>query len=209
MGSIGQLTPRKGQLELIDAFARARASGATLLIVGAPLFNRDGEYALRLEQAAKAPGVAGRVRMLGPRSDIGAIMQALDLLIVNSTTEPFGLVILEAMACGTPVLAAAVDGIPEIIEHGRNGWLVPPKDEGALAEAIIHLSCQPELRARLAKQGKQHVAAHFSADRYINELQAFYHSRVDFRSTQNDSNNQRASTALPPAVRQVLWSDKP
>ena len=113
--------------------------------------------------------------MLGARSDIGAIMQALDLLVVNSTTEPFGLVILEAMACGTPVLAAAVDGIPEIIEHDKNGWLVPPRDERSSGEAIVHLSRQPELRARLAEQGKQHVAAHFSADRYLTELQAFYY----------------------------------
>jgi len=176
IGIVGQITPRKGQLELVRAFAGAltRIPRTVLVVAGAPLFNRDDEYRIAVDQVAAERGVRDRVRMLGARSDIGAIMQALDLLIVNSTAEPFGLVILEAMACGTPVLAAAVDGIPEIIEHGKNGWLVPSRDEGALAEAIIQLNRDPELRARLAQQGKQHVAAHFSADRYLRELQSFY-----------------------------------
>src|SRR6266850_4185413 len=176
LGIIGQLTPRKGQLELIDAFAQANVTRATLLIVGAALFNRDSDYALRLKQQPKARGVADRVKMLGSRSDISAIMRELDLLVVNSSAEPFGLVILEAMACGTPVLAAAVDGIPEIIQHGINGWLVSPGDQRALAESIAHLSRERELRSRLAAQGKQHVAANFSADRYMTELETFYQS---------------------------------
>jgi glycosyltransferase involved in cell wall biosynthesis len=176
LGIVGQLTPRKGQLELIGAFAQAEVTRATLLIVGAALFNRDGDYALRLEQEAKSRGIADRVRMLGSRSDISAIMRELDLLVVNSSAEPFGLVILEAMACGTPVLAAAVDGIPEIIQHGINGWLVPAGDERMLAESIAHLSREPEVRSRLAAQGKQHVAANFSADRFMTELETFHKS---------------------------------
>jgi glycosyltransferase involved in cell wall biosynthesis len=174
IGIIGQLTPRKGQLELIAAFAQAELARATLLIVGAPLFNRDQEYGMRLEEEAKARGVASRVKMLGARSDVSAIMQSLDLLVVNSTAEPFGLVIVEAMACGTSVLAAAVDGIPEVIEHGVNGWLVPARDETTLTAAIMKLSRRPELRARLARAGRNHVAAHFSADRYMNDLEGFY-----------------------------------
>ena len=174
LGIIGQLTPRKGQLELIDAFSRAEVSQAKLLIVGAALFNRDGEYAQRLEAAMKARGLGDRVRMLGARSDISRVMQTLDLLVVNSTVEPFGLVILEAMACGTPVLAAAVDGIPEIVEHGRNGWLIPAQNQRMLAQAITHLSRNPELRARLAAAGRKHVAAKFSLDRYLTELEGFY-----------------------------------
>lgn len=176
IGIVGQLTPRKGQLELLRAFAAVGTEipEITLLIVGAPLFNRDHEFLEVLRQSAAELEIGNRVRMLGARSDIGAIMQALDLLIVNSTNEAFGLVILEAMACGTPVLATAVGGIPEIIEHDENGWLVPPQDEKALVEAIVHLSRRPELRARLANLGREHVVAHFSAERYLPELQAFY-----------------------------------
>jgi glycosyltransferase involved in cell wall biosynthesis len=174
LGIIGQLTPRKGHLELIDAFSQAAVSQAKLLIVGAALFNRDAEYAQRLEEATKTRGVADRVRMLGARSDISRVMRTLDLLVVNSSAEPFGLVILEAMACGTPVLAAAVDGIPEIVEHGTNGWLVPPRSKRMLTQAITHLSRNPELRARLAAAGREHVAANFSLGRYLSELESFY-----------------------------------
>ena len=176
IGIVGLLTPRKGQLELLRAFSQALSGipHTVLLVVGAPFVNRDNEYLQTLKRTALELGIENRVQFLGARGDINVIMQGLDLLIVNSKTEAFGLVIPEAMACGTPVLAAAVDGILEIIEHDKSGWLVPTRDEGALAKAIVHLGSQPELRARLAEQGKQHVAAHFSADRYLVELQAFY-----------------------------------
>jgi glycosyltransferase involved in cell wall biosynthesis len=181
VGIVGQVTPRKGQLELLRAFAGVLSEipDTALLIVGAPLFNRDHEYLEVLRQSAAELGIADRVRMPGARSDVGTIIQALDLLVVNSTVEPFGLVILEAMACGTPVLAAAVDGIPEIIEHEKNGWLVGPHDQVALTRAILHLNNRPMLRTRLAAQGRKHVAAHFSADRYIAELQNFYRLNQD------------------------------
>ncbi|MEK6279121.1 MAG: glycosyltransferase family 4 protein [Acidobacteriota bacterium] len=180
IGIVGQLTPRKGQLELLRAFADVwrRVPRAVLLIVGAPLFNRDEEYAELLKQTASELGIAGRVRLTGPRSDVPAIMRELDLLVVNSSAEPFGLVVVEAMACGTPILAAACGGIPEIIEHGKTGWLVPPRDEQTLAETIVSLSRQPALLGRLAEQGKTHVRSRFSADRYMSELQAFYGSNA-------------------------------
>lgn len=176
IGIVGQLTPRKGQLELVRAFAQVltQISRATLLIVGAPLFNRDEEYAALLKKTAQELGMAERVRFTGARSDVAAMMQALDLLVINSSAEPFGLVAVEAMACGTPILAAASGGIPEIIEHGRNGWLIPPGNEPALAGAVVHLISQPALTAELVERGGIHVASHFSAERYLSELQALY-----------------------------------
>lgn len=180
VGTVGQITPRKGQLELLSAFrhALAESPNMVLLVVGAPLFNRDHEYLDALKRTATELGIGNKVRLLGPRSDIGAIMQTLDLLVVNSKAEPFGLVILEAMACGTAVLAAAVDGIPEIIQHHENGWLVSPGDEAALAEGMVNLGRRPEYRARLADRGMQHAEAYFSADRYLVDLHAFYRSRI-------------------------------
>lgn len=177
LGIVGQLTPRKGQLELLRAFRAAltEVPDMVLLVVGAPLFNRDEEYREQLKNTAAELGIEQRVRMLGARNDIGAIMQALDVLIVNSSAEPFGLVVLEAMASGTPVLAAAVDGIPEIIEPDKNGCLFPPRDEVALAEAIVNLNRRPAFRERLAEQGRQDVVEHFSLDRYLADLQSFYH----------------------------------
>lgn len=177
IGIVGQITPRKGQLELLQAFAKVvdDVPATTLLVVGAPLFNGDDEYLELLERTAQDLGIQHRVRMLGARSDVAAIMQALDLLVINSATEPFGLVALEAMACGTTVLATATGGLPEIVEHDKNGWLVPLNDQTSLAEAIVSLVRQPALRLRLAAQAKTSVASRFSAERYLTELQAFYH----------------------------------
>jgi glycosyltransferase involved in cell wall biosynthesis len=211
IGIVGLITRRKGQLELVRAFGEVlkEIPTAVLLVVGAPLFNRDHEYLAEIEQTAEELGIRDQVRILGARADISGIMQSLDVLVVNSKAEPFGLVIIEAMASGTPVIAAAVDGIPEIIEHDRNGWLVPPGETGLLTDAIIHLGRQPELRARLAKQGKLHVAAHFSADRYISELQAFYQTTRGLRAIRNESIHSRDNAALPTDAQQVvLWSDK-
>lgn len=184
IGIVGQLTPRKGQLELMRAFAQVLTERpkAMLLVVGAPLFNRDHEYEQRLKDTARELGISEQVRLLGARNDVAAIMQALDLLVVNSSAEPFGLVALEGMACGTPVVAAACDGLTEIIEHGVDGWLVPTGDEKTLVAAIVSLSRQPALRAQLAEQAKKHVTSRFSADRYLTELQTFYGANVESKS---------------------------
>jgi glycosyltransferase involved in cell wall biosynthesis len=181
IGIVGQITPRKGQLELLLAFGQTlkELPNSVLMIVGTPMFNRDHEYLELLKRTTANLGIAKKVRMLGARSDIGSIMQTLDLLVFNSSAEPFGLVIVEAMACGTPVLATAVDGIPEIIKHDENGWLVEAGNETALSEAVVHLSRQPELRTRLAQRGKQCVVARFSVGRYMAELQMFYKSGID------------------------------
>jgi len=189
IGIVGQLTPRKGQLELIRAFARVLAENpkALLLVAGAPLFNRDHEYEQLLRDTARELGISEQVRLLGARNDVAAVIQALDLLVVNSSSEPFGLVALEAMACGTPVVAAACDGLAEIIEHGVDGWLVPPGDEQAMVAGIVNLDCRPALRARIAEQGKKHVAARFSANRYLAELQAFYCAGVELKARRENA----------------------
>lgn len=183
VGIVGQLTARKGQLELVRAFALVLSEipRARLFVVGAPLFNRDEDYEALLKKTAQELGIAERVRFTGARTDVAALMQAFDLLVINSSAEPFGLVAVEAMATGTPVLAAACGGIPEIIQHGRNGWLVPQGDEDALAGAVVHLISQPALRAELAERGGLHVASHFSAKRYLSELQAFYRPNVQLK----------------------------
>jgi glycosyltransferase involved in cell wall biosynthesis len=176
IGIVGRLTPSKGQLELLRAFpfVLREFPTATLLIAGAPAFNQEHEYLQILTRTASELGISNRVRMLGSRDDVAAIMQALDLLVINSSVEACCLVALEAMACGTPVLATNTGGTPEIIEHGTSGWLIPLRDESALAAAIVKLIGQPAVRARLAEHGTQRVASTFSIGRYMTELQSFY-----------------------------------
>jgi glycosyltransferase involved in cell wall biosynthesis len=176
VGIVGQLTPRKGQLELIEAFAElARAiPDAILLVVGEPLFNRDEEYAESLARAAECSGVAGRIQFLGAREDVPAIMRALDLLVVNSSAEPFGLTVIEAMAAGTPVLATAVDGINEIVRHGENGWLVTAQDRRSLVEALFTLVRDRQLRERFGQEGPREALRRFTIGKFLNRIQATY-----------------------------------
>ena len=176
IGIIGRITPSKGQLELLRAFLRVLREfpNATLLIAGAPAFNQEHEYLQILNQTVAELGISNRVRMLGSRNDVAAIMQTLDLLVINSASEACCLVALEAMACGTPVLATRVGGTPEIIEHEKSGWLIPVRDENALASAIVKLISEPDLRAHLAEHGKQRIESHFSVSRYMSELQNYY-----------------------------------
>jgi glycosyltransferase involved in cell wall biosynthesis len=199
IGIIGRLTPSKGQLELLHAFKRVvrEFPAATLLIAGAPAFNREYEYAELLKQTASEPGTSNRVLMLGARDDVAVIMQALDLLVVNSSSEACCLVVLEAMACGVPVLATRTGGTPEIIEHGRNGLLIPLRDEDALATAIMELIREPDLRAQFAHQGRQRVTAHFDIRRCVCEIQDFYRES-DFVDVYSLYRHQAANAGTPP-----------
>ena len=176
IGIVARITPSKGQLELLRVFARVLCSfpTATLVIAGAPAFNREHEYFELLKQTATELGISSRVRILGARNDVAAIMQALDLLVLNSTSEACCLVALEAMGCGIPVLATNTGGTPEIIEHGSTGWLVSLRDEEALTAGITKLIAEPPLRARLGENGRKHVTSRFSIDRYMTEVQTFY-----------------------------------
>ncbi|HEX3229240.1 MAG TPA: glycosyltransferase family 4 protein [Pyrinomonadaceae bacterium] len=180
IGIVGQLTPRKGQMELLEAFEKLlrKVPRAVLVIAGAAIFNRDGEYEELLRSMALRLGISHRVRMLGARQDVPEIMRALDLLVVNSRREPFGLVACEAMAVGTPVLATACDGLPEIIDHRRNGWLVPFGDQQTLVDALSFLAERPEVRSELAGVAREDVAKRFALERYMNELQAFYREQA-------------------------------
>lgn len=176
LGIVGQLTPRKGQLELLVAFEKLlqKVPQARLVIVGSALFNRDADYEQLLRDTALRLGIADRVMMLGARKDVAAIMRGLDLLIINSRREPFGLIACEGMACGTPVIATDRDGLAEIINHKKTGWLVPFGDQARLVDAMIFLAGRSDIRNELAAAARKDVAQRFALGRYMNEIEAFY-----------------------------------
>lgn len=191
VGIIGQLTPRKGQLELIQAFAAVVRDGpnAILLIVGEALFNRDEEYAAELKDVADSLGIADRIRFLGSRDDVPRIIQALDVLVVNSHEEPFALTVLEGLASGRAVLATAVGGTPEMIEHRVNGWLVQAKSNDELAEGIITLLRDDELRQRLGSNARRSAVARFSIERFMAEVNDLYQKSLRGTTPQPKSLN--------------------
>ncbi len=175
-GIVGQITPRKGQLELVEAFAKTkrRMPSSTLLVVGEPMFNRDHGYLEQVKRRAKKLGLENDVRFLGMRKDVAAIMQAIDLLVINSKSEALVIVAIEAMACRTPILATDVGGTSEIIDHLKNGWLFESGDKTALSHALERLSNDPELRGSFALESRNFVIKRLTAEKYMRNLEEFY-----------------------------------
>lgn len=174
-GIVGQITPRKGQLELLKTFAETQKDlPSTLLIVGAPVFNKDEVYYDELKRAARNLGIESKVKFLGSRTDVAAIMQSLDALVINSRSEAMVLVAIEALVCRTPVIATAVGGIGEIIRHKENGWLVSFGDKGALNEALVTLGKDAGMRSRLAAEGEKIVVSRLGAEQFISRVEEFY-----------------------------------
>jgi L-malate glycosyltransferase len=178
---IGQITPRKGQLEVIKNFAsfvQTDAPEAVLLIVGSPVFNRDEIYLERLRAEVIWLGLERNVKFLGNRTDIPVILQSADLLIANSSSEPFSLVLLEACASGTPVLASAVDGVPELIIDGVTGKLFPYGDSVAMLEALRQLNNDPGYTRNLGLGARERTLRHFTQQQFLQGIRQFYKSIV-------------------------------
>jgi len=143
----------KGLPELAEAWrtvARRLPSAHLVLVGGGPA------EAIRARLAGEP-----RVQFLGYRTDVAEILRALDLLVVPSRTEAFGIAAAEAMAAGRPVVATAVDGLPELVRDGIDGVLVPALAPAALAEAMVALGSDPARRAALGEAGARRIRERF------------------------------------------------
>jgi L-malate glycosyltransferase len=176
--AVGQICARKGLRELVDAFTRIcrDAPQMHLAIVGRAVFQHEERYRDELFERVKDVGLENRVHFTGERRDISTVLQSADLLVLNSHQEPFGLVLVEAMSCGTPVLAARVDGIPEIVTDSVSGWLVEKGDGDALASKLMELSDQRDVLERVARVARDTVCPRFSLEQFVARLDAFYES---------------------------------
>ncbi len=141
---------------------------AYLLIVG------EGSRQDALHQIARDQGVERHVIFTGRRDDIPAVTAAFDVAVLPSYREAQGLTILEAMALSRPVVASSVGGIPEMIEDGRNGLLVPPHDPPALADAIVRLLTDHQLADMIGRAGHDTVHDRFCIQLMVNAVQALY-----------------------------------
>lgn len=158
VGIVGRLAPWKGQHVFLEAFAKAFPNGnVTAAIVGAPLFgSAEEEYADNLRRSAHRLGIFERVDFRGFRPNIDAELARLDMLVHASVTpEPFGQVIVEAMAAGVPVIAAAGGGAAEIATHGVDALLHRPGDVEGLADAMRRLGADESLRRELAAAARR------------------------------------------------------
>jgi glycosyltransferase involved in cell wall biosynthesis len=174
--AIGQICARKGLRELLHAFSSiySCAPYIHLAMVGKAVFPHEQEYQRALVSATVAAGMAHRVHFTGERRDIPAILHAADLLVLNSHEEPFGLVLIEAMSCGTPVLATRVGGIPEIVNDSKNGWLVEQGNTPALATKLLELSQNREALLQAADAANHETCPQFSLERFLGNLHKLY-----------------------------------
>lgn len=157
-GCVASLSPVKRHVDLIDAFAkvRERVPQAHLLLIG--------QGPLRSEVAAQiaALGLEGAVHLLGDLADVETILSALDVAVLASSTEGMSNALLEAMACGLPVVATAVGGNLQLVQPDVNGLLVPSYDPPALASAMLALAEAPELRKRMGAAARARIERDFS-----------------------------------------------
>jgi glycosyltransferase involved in cell wall biosynthesis len=171
VGYAGQWVPRKGVAQLLEAWKAVKAempSAELHLAGGAKLWknsdaNRQGEPIAASVQQMEEQHLLHRVGVV-PRAQMPHFWNSVDIAVVPSLYEPFGLVAVEALACGVPVVASAVGGLQEIVEDGKSGILVPPGDAGAIARALRELLNDQELRSHLS-QGARRRAEEFSLER--------------------------------------------
>jgi glycosyltransferase involved in cell wall biosynthesis len=163
--SVARLDTVKDFGTLLDAFAtvRRRVPDARLLIVG------DGPERAWMTQRAAQPDLDGAVDLLGYRDDVRAVIGAADVYVNSSISEGISITILEAMAAGLPVVATDVGGTPEVLTGDAGGVLVPSRDPGRLASALIDLLADPDRRATMAAAARRRLETSFTIDRMVDE----------------------------------------
>jgi glycosyltransferase involved in cell wall biosynthesis len=174
VGNVAALAPHKGQRYLIAAAADVvrRVPDTRFLIVG------DGELRPSLERQAKDLGLERHVTLAGFRDDALGLMKSFDIVVMSSITEGLGSSVLEAMACGKPVVATLAGGLPEAVVHEETGLLVPPRDSEALAAAILRLLEQPTLGDALGRAGRARVERQFSIEQLVTRTAQVYEERL-------------------------------
>ncbi len=172
VGSVCRLTEQKGLTHAIRAFWQIteQAGGAHYVIVG------DGPLREALQQEAKGFKIDHRVHFLGWRNDAIDLIAALDVLLIPSLWEGFGLIALEAMAMRTPIIASRVSALPEIVENGVTGYLAPPADPMAMAECLLDLIRHPDLARQMGESGRRRLESDFDVDRMIDGTLKVYQS---------------------------------
>ena len=168
---IGRFAVQKNHALLIEAFAQVRADAPLyLLLVG------GGELENAVREHVAGLGLQSRVRFLGVRADVADILRASDVFVLSSRWEGNPMSVMEAMAAGLPVVSTAVGGVPELVQEGATGLLVPSEDTGALACALQALVDDPARRQAMGAAARQHAIAHFDIRHTVRGYEQLYES---------------------------------
>jgi len=172
LGIIACSVRQKGIEYLLEAMktviGERRKTG--LLMVGKGALRKD------IEKRARRLGISDNVRFTGfvPEKELPYVFSSADLMVLPSISEPFGIALIEAMAAGLPVIGSRVGGIPEIIDEGVNGFIVPPKNPDRLASAILRLISDDKLRKSMGIRGRELAVKKFDWDIIAEKTERFY-----------------------------------
>ena len=185
---LGRMEHRKGTIELLQAVPDVLKAvpDAQFVLIGADRPHAPGRrtHAQYLEEEF-SPEVRRQVTLAGrlPQPDVDRWLQTADVFVAPSRYESFGLIFLEAMRWGTPVVGTTAGGIPEVVEDGKTGLLVPPQDPAALAAALIRLLTDADLRASIGAAGRRRSESEFSAARMAGRVAALFEEVLRARGT--------------------------
>ncbi len=177
VGCAARLDVQKGLSYLLEATAILATRWPRLVV----LLAGEGPKRAALEAQARALGIAERVHFLGYRPDVARIVRVVDLFVLPSVWESFGLAVAEAMALARPVVATRVGGLPEVVVDGETGLLAPPCSPEALSGAMARCLADPDLSYRLGQAGRRRVEEHFSAEAMACHTLALYEELLQAR----------------------------
>jgi glycosyltransferase involved in cell wall biosynthesis len=163
VGNVAALVPHKGQRHLVDAarLVVREIPDARFVILG------EGELRDALERQVREHHLEKHVLLPGFRTDVLGCIKAFDLFAMSSVTEGLGTSLLDAMACSRAIVATRAGGIPEVVDDGVTGRLVPPRDHAAMAQVIVGLLKEDGLRKQMGEAGLARVSAHFTVERMV------------------------------------------
>jgi glycosyltransferase involved in cell wall biosynthesis len=178
--SVASLYEHKGHAHLFEAMTRVRGEvpQARLLIVG----DRHEARRAALEDAVDRLGLRDVVQLLGHREDVPLLLAASDVFVMPSLREGFPMALLEAGAAGLPAVASSVGGIPEIVDDGATGVLVPPRDHAALADALLLLLREPGRVQSMGDAARRRVTGRFALEETVSQIQDVYLDLLEARA---------------------------
>ena len=179
IGTVGHFAPLKGYEDLVHAMPEIIRDipSARFVIVGEAIYPAYSDYKRHIIELVELLGLTGRVVFAGYRDDLPVVLSTLDIFVLPSWSEGFGRANLEAMAAGLPIVSTNVGGIPEVVVDGESGILVPPHDPTALAEAIIRLAEDKNLRKKIGEAGRIR-AEDFSIHKMVNGVMEAYNEII-------------------------------